>query len=188
MKKRSPNWLRVVVAATVVALLAATPSIAARVADFARNAGKVDHLDASDLVRASSAIAGGHRSDFNSRGFATVQHARVEAPVRGVLLVWAGLSAEWDDDSDPGTYSELVGRIRVDRKKAVAPQRIEISRETRAGTKHMALSGATPVSKGPHKVELQIRSAKGDAFTYIHQRHIETLFVPFGKSGEQGSL
>ncbi len=187
MKKRS-NWFKVVVAAVVAAGLAATPSVASRVADFARNAGKVDRLDASDLVRASSAIAGGHRSDFNSRGFATVHRTRAQAPVRGVLLVWAGLSAEWDDDSDPGTYASLVGRVRVDRRIATAPQRIEISRETRAGTQHMALSGAIPVPAGSHKVELQVRRSAGDAFTYIHQRHIETLFVPFGKAGRQGTL
>lgn len=188
MNQRSKRLRGVVAASAVLVVVAATPSIASRIADYARNAGKVDRLDASDLVRASSSIATGHRSDFNSRGFASLQRTRVEAPVRGVLLVWAGMSAEWDDDSDPGTYAGLVGRVRVDRRSAGAPQQVEISRGTRAGTQHLALSGAIPVAAGSHRVDVQIRRASGDALTYIHQRHIETLFVPFGKRGEQGSL
>jgi hypothetical protein len=186
--KKNRN-LRLALALTaVLAVGGSAPSIASRVADYARNANKVDGLHASDLARASSTVASGHISDFKSRGFANVQRTRVEAPVKGVLLVWAGLSAEWDDDSDPGSYSGLTGRVRVDRRIATAPQQVEISRSTRAGTQHLSLSGAVPVQAGSHKVILQLRSARGEAFTYVHQRHIETMFVPFGRNGDPRTL
>lgn len=171
-----------------LAIGGAAPSVASRVADYARNAGKVDGYHAADLVRASASVAGGHVSDFKSRGFANVQRSRIEAPVKGVLLVWAGLSAEWDDDSDPGSFANLVGRVRIDRRVVGAPQQIEISRETRAGTQHLALSGALPVQAGPHKVIVQLKSSRGDAFSYLHQRHVETLFVPFGRRGDPATL
>lgn len=186
---RARKGLRsILVAAVMCVVLAAAPSVASRVADFARNAGHVDGFNADDLVRASSSVATGHLSDFHSRGFVNIQRARVQAPVKGVILVWSGFSAEWDDDSDPGSYAGLVGRLRVDRRGAGAPQQVEISRSTRAGTQHLALSAAIPVKAGPHRVNVQLRTALGDAFTYIHQRHTETLFVPFGAKGVQGSL
>ena len=188
MKNRKKDLRWALALTAVLAIAGAAPSVASRVADYARNAGKVDGFQASDLARASSTVASGHISDFKSRGFANVQRARVEAPVRGVLLVWAGLSAEWDDDSDPGSYSGLTARVRVDRRVATAPQQIEISRSTRAGTQHLALSGGIPVQAGSHRVILQLKSARGDAFTYINQRHIETMFVPFGRNGDPRTL
>ncbi|MDQ4145504.1 MAG: hypothetical protein M3198_17545 [Actinomycetota bacterium] len=184
--RRSPRWI--LITAALCSVLAAAPAVASRVADFARNAGKVDGLDANELVRASSSVATGHLSDFHSRGFANVQRSRVQAPVKGVLLVWSGLSVGWDDDSDPGTYAGMIGRIRVDRRVAGAPQQLEISRSTRAGTQHLSLSAAVPVKAGPHRVSVQLRTAQGEALTYVHQRHVETLFVPFGSRGVRGSL
>ena len=183
------RFLRTVFIATAICLVfAAAPSVASRVADFARNSGKVDGFDANDLVRASSAVASGHLSDFHSRGFTNIQRRRVEAPVKGVLLVWSGFSVEWDDDSDPGSYAGLIGRLRVDRRIAGAPQQMEISRSTRAGTQHLSLSAAIPVKAGPHRISVQVRTARGEALTYIQQRHVETLFVPFGAKGIQGDL
>ena len=182
------NWRWSVVTVVLCISVVAAPSIAARVADFARNAGKVDRLDANEIVRASSAILSGHKSDFHSAGFANLQRTRVTAPVKGILMVWAGLSVGWDDDSSPGSYASLVGRITVDRRRASAPQRVEISRDTAAGTQHMSLSAAVPVTAGPHKVALQLRTSAGEARSYIHPRHIETLFVPFGTNGVQGAI
>ena len=169
-------------------LAVAAPSVASRVVGYARNAGKVDGFDANDLVRASSSTATGHRSDFNSRGCANLQRARVVAPVRGILMVWGGTSVGWDDDSDPGSYAALVGRLTVDGKIAGTAQQVEVSRGTSAGTQHLSLSAAIPVKAGPHRINLQLRTAAGEALLYVHPRHTETLFVPFGSTGVQGSL
>ncbi len=103
-------------------------------------------------------------------------------------MVWGGLSVGWDDDSEPGSYAELVGRITIDRRLAGAPQRVEISRNTSKGTQHLALSTAVPVTRGLHRINLQLRTGSGEARSYIHPRHIETLFVPFGPSGIQGTI
>ncbi len=169
-------------------LLIAAPSVASRIADYARNAGKVDGLDANELIRASSSVAPGHVSDFHSRGFANIQRCRFVAPRRGVLMIWSGFSAGWDDDSEPGSYAALVARLRVDGRAAGAAQQLEISRSTRFGTQHLSLSAAIPVKAGPHKIAVQLRTARGDALSYVHPRHTETLFVPFGSRGVQGSL
>ena len=180
---------RLVLLVVAVASLAfSAPSIASRIADYARNAGKVDGFEASDLLRASSSIAGGHRADFHSRGFANVQRTRFVAPVRGIVVIWSGTSIGWDDDSDPGTYASIAGRIAVDRKAAGPAQRIEISRGTSAGTQGLSLSAAVPVKAGPHRINLQLRTAAGEALTYVHPRHTEWLFVPFGSRGTQGAL
>ena len=184
--RKNGRFVLIVIALASLALSA--PSVASRVADYARNAGKLEGFEASELVRASSSVTGGHRSDFHSRGFATVQRTRFVAPVRGVVMVWSGTSIGWDDDSDPGTYASIAGRIAVDRKPAGAAQRVEISRGTSAGTQRLSLSTAVPVKAGPHRINLQLRTAAGEALTYIHPRHTEWLFVPFGSRGMQGQL
>lgn len=185
LRKRRGLALLVVVLGSLVI---SAPSVASRIADYARNAGKVDGFDAGDMLRASSSLASGHRSDFQSRGFANVQRTRFVAPVRGILLIWSGTSIGWDDDSEPGTYASIVGRITVDRKPAGIAQRAEISRGTSEGIQPLSLSAAVPVKAGPHRVNLQLRTAAGEALTYIHPRHTETLFVPFGSTGVQGAL
>ena len=176
------------VAVTASVFLAAAPSVASSIARYARNAGKVDGFEANELARASSAIASGHISNFSSRGWANIQQTRVVAPAKGVLLLWAGSSAEWDDDSEPGSYATLIARLTVDRRSAGSPQRVEISRATRAGTQHLSLSAAIPVRAGSHRIAFQLRSAAGEALTYVYPRHVETLFVPFGNRGAQGRL
>ena len=168
--------------------MAVAPAVADDVAEYARNAGRVDGLSADEIVRASSRVNSAHLSNFYSRGFSNLHHSRFVAPAKGVLMVWSGLSAQWDEDSDPGTYAELVARITVDRRSIGAPQRVEISRSTRAGTQPMGLSAAIPVKSGPHRINLQARTARGEALTYLHGRHTEFLFVPFGAEGVRGSL
>jgi hypothetical protein len=172
----------------VVAIVAAAPAIASGVARYAKNAGKVDGLSADELVRANSVVTDGHVSNFRSRGFANIHRIRFDAPVKGVLMLWSGVNAEWDDDSEPGTYSEIVARLTVDRRVAGSPQRAEISRSTNVGTQHIGLSAAIPVKAGPHRIVLQARTAAGEALTYLRGRHTEFLFVPYGPSGTQGSL
>ena len=178
----------VLIGAIMCLVLATAPSVASKIADFARNSGRVDGFNADDLIRASSAVATGNLSDFHSRGFVNIQQTRVAAPVKGIILVWTGFSAEWDQDSDPGSYAGLLARLRVDRQVGGVPQQMEISRSTRAGTQHLALSAAIPVKSGPHRINVQLRTTRGEALTYLHQRHIETLFVPFGRKGLQGEL
>ena len=179
------KWVALVI---VVGLAAAAPAIAEGVARYAKNAGKLDGLSANEMVRASSGVNDGHLSDFHSRGFTNIQRLRFEAPVKGVLLLWAGVNAEWDEDSAPGSYAEVVARLTLDRRVAGAPQRAEISRSTRAGTQHVALSAAVPVRPGPHRIFFQVRTSEGEARTYLRGRHVEMLFVPFGSRGLQGSL
>ena len=172
----------------LVALVAVSPAVASEVARYARNAGRIDGFSSDELVRASSAVNTGHRSDFNTRGYSTIQRARFEAPVKGVLMVWAGLNAQWDDDSEAGSYAEIVARLTVDNHAAGSSQRVEISRSTRAGTQIIGLSAAIPVKAGPHRIGVQAKTARGEALTYLQGRHIEFLFVPFGSQGVQGTL
>lgn len=176
------------VAAGLVALVAVAPAVASNFAEYARNAGRLDGLSADEIVRASSRVNTAHLSNFYSRGFSNLHHSRFVAPGKGVLMVWSGLSVQWDEDSDPGTYAELVARITVDRRSSGAPQRVEISRSTRVGTQQVGLSAAIPVKAGPHRINLQARTARGEALTYLLGRHTEILFVPFGAGGVRGSL
>ena len=184
-KRLDLKWVALVI---TVALALAAPAIAAGVARYAKNAGKLDGLSANEMVRATSAVDDGHLSDFHSRGFTNIQSLRFEAPVKGVLLMWSGVNAEWDEDSAPGSYAHVVARLMLDRRVAGAPQRAEISRSTRAGTQHIGLSAAVPVKPGPHRISFQVRTSEGEARTYLRGRHMEMLFVPFGSRGFQGSL
>ena len=189
MFRRFRNDLRSsAICVVLVALVAVSPAVASGVARYARNAGNVDGLSSDELARASSSVNSGHLSDFNSRGFTNIQRTRFVAPVNGILMMWAGVNAEWDDDSRPGAWADLVGRFTLDNRAAGAPQRVEISRSTRAGTQHLGLSAAVPVKAGPHRINVQVRTARGDALTYLRGRHVEMLFVPFGSRGVQGAL
>ena len=172
----------------VVAIVATAPAIAGGFARYAKNADKVDGLSSDELVRAHSVVTEGHLGHFRSRGFVNVHRVRFDAPVKGVLMLWSGFNAEWDHDSDPGSYADIVARFLVDRRVAGAPQRSEISRSTQAGTQNIGLSAAVPVKAGPHRISLQARTSAGEALTYLTGRHTEILFVPFGPKGIQGSL
>jgi len=172
----------------VVAVIASAPAIAAGIARYAKNSGKLDGLSASDLVRATSAVNEGHLSDFRSKGFTNIQKLRFSAPVKGVIVLWSGVNAEWDDDSDPGSYADFVTRLTVDRKAVGVPKRAEIERSTKSGTLSVSVSAAVPVKAGPHQIHLQARTASGEALTYLRGRHTELMFVPFGRSGRQGSI
>ena len=187
-RKLRTEFKSVALCLVVLALVAVSPAVAEGIARYARNAGRIDGFSSDELVRASAAINSGHRSDFNSRGFSTIQRTRFVAPAKGILMMWAGLNAEWDNDSEAGSYAEIVARLTVDNHLAGAAQRAEITRSTRAGTQQVGLSAAIPVKMGTHRINVQVRTARGEALTYLRGRHVEFLFVPFGSQGVQGSL
>lgn len=152
------------------------------------NSKRLGGLESEELVRASIARRKSHISEFDSRGWASVHNNGVTAPADGVLLVWGQFAAEWDEDSDPGTFAGLGARLTVDERVAGQPQIVEIDRSTRAGTTPVFLSGAVPVEKGSHRVRVQARRTEGQGLIYLRPRQTTTLFVPFGNDGIQGRL
>lgn len=177
-----------VVAAVIAAALLGAPAVAQRIADYARDAGKVDGFNASELTRAGAAARIDHLENFHSGGFATILRKKVIAPVRGVVLAWGHFSAEWDSDSDPGSFATLAARLRIDDRAMGPSQHIEMGRSTVAGTQAIVVGGAVPVKPGAHVLTLQLKRTEGSALTHIYPRHVQTLFVPFGNDGSQGSL
>ena len=171
-------------------LVAANPSgrLPGRVLGIPPNSKQVGGLSASQLVRASKARRKDHIDRFSSRGWASVHSHGVTAPTDGVLLVWGQFSAEWDDDSAPGSFAGLGARLTVDERVAGQPQIVEIDRSTRAGTRALVLSAAVPVEKGSHLVRIQARRMEGEGLTYLRPRQTITLFVPFGDDGIKGRL
>lgn len=177
-----------VVTAVVTGTLLGAPAVAQRIADYARDAGKVDGFNASELARAGAAARTDHVENFHSGGFATILRKKVIVPVKGVVLAWGHFSAEWDSDSDPGSFATLVARLRIGDRKMGPSQHIEIGRSTVAGTQAVVVGGAVPVKPGAHVLTLQLKRSEGSALTHIYPRHLQTLFVPFGNDGSQGSL
>ena len=189
MFKRGRKELRGLIAVcAIVAVAAVTPAVAQEIADYARNAGKVGGLRPASLARASLGRRQSHIEDFASSGWTTVHGVSAHAPARGIFLVWGQFSAEWDDDSDPGTYASVAARVTIDDKTVGQPQFFEIDRVTKTGTLPVSLSGAIPVEAGAHRVRIQVRRRDGSALTHLFPRQTQTLFVPFGDSGEQGKL
>ena len=170
-----------VIAAGTALTLVAAPAVAGHIADYARDSNKVDGFHASDLSRVVGGSRTGHIEEFQSGGYATIHRSRVEAPVKGYVLVWANFSAEWDDSSEPGSFAELSSRLTLGGRRIAPTQHFEISRSTLAGAQTVALSGAIPVKAGSHKVVLQAKRADGEALAHIYPRHLQALFVPFGE-------
>jgi len=152
------------------------------------NSRRVGGLRASQLVRASIARRRSHIAGFRSQGWASIHGAPVTAPTAGVVLVWGQFAAEWDEESEPGTFAGLRARLTVDDRVAGQPQAVEINRSTRAGTTPVSLSAAFPVDRGTHRVRIQARRSEGEALTYLRPRQTTTLFVPFGDDGRAGKL
>jgi hypothetical protein len=171
-----------IAAGTALALVGG-PALAGHIADYARDSNKVDGFHASDLSRVVGGSRTGHIEEFQSAGYATVHRARIEAPVKGYVLVWANFSAEWDDSSQPGSFAQLSSRITLDGRRVAPTQHFEISRSTLAGTQTVSLSGAIPVKAGTHRVVLQAKRAGGEALAHLYPRHLQALFVPFGDVG-----
>lgn len=180
MVSRADVCSGLVAAGTALALVTA-PAVAGHIADYARDANKVDGFHASDLASATGRSRTGHLEDFQSAGYATIHRMSVEAPVKGYVLAWANFSAKWDDSSEPGSFAELSSRITLDGRRVAPTQHFEISRSTLAGTQTVALSGAVPVKAGSHRLVLQAKRAGGEALAYIYPRHLQALFVPFGE-------
>jgi hypothetical protein len=173
------------VALVVAVLGTTTPAIAHGVqhALFAHNADKVDGRHANQIVRATTISSSTDVDNFDSSTNVTLLSRSVNAPTKGILLVWGTVAAARDNGmADEGI---LKARVRVG-SNATLEQNVNLEN---AGTSDgsIAISGAFPVSKGAKTVILEAREV-GAGMAYIHDMSITTLFVPFGNAGHLGVL
>lgn len=184
MRQKLPIVLAVT--ALVVAVLGTTtPAIAHGVAHalFAHNADKVDGRHANQLVRATTIRDMTSVNDFNSSTLTPLLTKSVNAPTKGVLLVWGTISAARDvSAADEGILSARI-TIGTD---STTEQSVNLEN---GGTfdGSIAISGAIPVTKGPKTVVLEAREL-GPGMAFIVNKSITTLFVPFGNTGQVGVL
>jgi hypothetical protein len=172
--------------ALVVAVLGTTtPAIAHGVqhALFAHNADKVDGRHANQIVRATSVSNSTDVDNFDSSTHVTLLSKSVNAPTKGILLVWGTVAAARDN----GTPDEGILKVQL-RVGSTTTLEQAVNLEN-AGTADgsIAISGAFPVFKGARTVNLEAREV-GSGMAYIHDKSITTLFVPFGNAGHVGAL
>lgn len=184
MKAKLPIVLSVT-ALVLVVLGTTTPAIAHGVqhALFAHNADKVDGRHANQLVRATTIRDTSIVDDFDSGTYAPLVTKSVNAPTKGILLVWGTISAARDvNDPDEGI---LNARIRIG-SDSTTEQNVNLENvSTFDGS--IAISGAIPVTKGPKTVVLEARELSA-GMAFIVNKSITTLFVPFGNAGQVGVL
>lgn len=184
MKAKLPIVLSVT--ALVLAVLGTTtPAIAHGVqhALFAHNADKVDGRHANQLVRATTIRDTSIVDDFDSSTYAPLLTRSVNAPTKGILLVWSTVSAARDaSDPDEGI---LNARIRIG-ADSTTEQNVNLE-NTSTFDGSIAISGAIPVTSGPKTVVLEARELSA-GMAFIVNKSITTLFVPFGNAGQVGVL
>ena len=184
MKVKLPIVLSAV--ALVVAVRGTTtPAIAHGVqhALFAHNADKVDGRHANQLVRATTISDTTDVNDFNSATHLTLLSKSVQAPTKGILLVWGTVAAARDASApDEGI---LKARVRVG-ANVTLEQNVNLENLGTADGS-IVISGAFPVLKGTKTVTLEAVEV-GPGMAYIHDKSITTLFVPFGNAGQLGVL
>lgn len=180
--------LPIVLSATalVIAVLGTTtPAIAhgVRHALFAHNADKVDGRHANQLVRATTVRDTSSVNDFDSGGYTPLLTKSVNAPSKGILLVWGTISAARDvSDPDEGI---LNARITIG-TESTTDQSVNLENGG-SSDGSIAISGAIPVTKGPKSVVLEARELSA-GMAFIVNKSITTLFVPFGNTGQVGAL
>jgi hypothetical protein len=180
--------LPIVLSATalVIAVLGTTtPAIAhgVRHALFAHNADKVDGRHANQLVRATTVRDTSSVNDFDSDGYTPLLTKSVNAPSKGILLVWGTISAARDvSDPDEGI---LNARITIG-TESTTDQSVNLENGG-SSDGSIAISGAIPVTKGPKSVVLEARELSA-GMAFIVNKSITTLFVPFGNTGQVGAL
>jgi hypothetical protein len=180
--------LPIVLSATalVIAVLGTTtPAIAhgVRHALFAHNADKVDGRHANQLVRATTIRDTSSVNDFDSGGYTPLLTKSVNAPSKGILLVWGTISAA-RDVSDPDE-SILNARITIG-TESTTEQSVNLENGG-SFDGSIAISGVIPVTKGPKSVVLEARELSA-GMAFIVNKSITTLFVPFGNTGQVGVL
>jgi hypothetical protein len=181
MRERLRRHLGTILVALVVASVASGGTAIAIVA----NAHKVDGYHANQLVRATQKVETSFIDNFDSGSFTPVVSKSVTAPRKGVLVISAWVTAEWDIDS-ADTTAALTGRVAVD-GSALAPlvRQVLVDEGTYSGAESMAWSVAVPVSKGSHPVILQL-SEDSSGMAFITERGLTIMFVPFGNGGGAG--
>jgi hypothetical protein len=172
------------VTALVLAVLGTTtPAIAHGVvhALFAHNADKVDGRHANQLVRATTIRDTTVVDNFDSSTFAPLLTKSVNAPTKGILLVWGTISAARDvSDPDEGILSARI-TIGTD---STTEQNVNLENgSTFDGS--IAISGH-PRDQRTQDGRPQAGTVAGMAF--IVNKSITTLFVPFGNTGQVGVL
>ena len=184
MKAKLPIVLSVT--ALVLAVLGTTtPAIAHGVqhALFAHNADKVDGRHANQLVRATTSATRPSSTISTAARTLRLLTKSVNAPTKGILLVWGTISAARDvSDPDEGI---LNARITIG-ADSTTEQNVNLENvSTFDGS--IAISGAFPVTKGPKTVVLEARELSA-GMAFIVNKSITTLFVPFGNAGQVGVL
>jgi hypothetical protein len=170
------------IAANVVDSKAPTLSVAH--AHTADNAARVGGFLPSGLVRATSATNAGPGFYDSGFTFANLAAKSMTAPSAGILVISGDLN-----------YNQLAGNVNpadIQIRGAVdgAAATIVVNGRDSSGSGihgNASVSGAFPVTAGPHTVSLQVaESTTGGVFLSTNQ--ITATFVPFGSAGGLGVL
>ena len=168
----------IVVAMVTALVTGAVPAIA-----IIANADRVNGFHANQLVRAGYKKNNASQ-DFNPSNYQTILSKSATAPVKGILVVWGNVDAEWKSGTGSTT---LQARFRVDGHSVGIPDtEQQIDNTGFYHSNSVALAAAVPVTKGKHAVVLQAYTT--DAAIILQGRSINTLFVPFGNGWKQGIL
>ena len=178
------RFLRKHVATVLVAMVTAVVAGAVPAAAIIANADRVDGFHANQLVRASHKNNNTPLDNFNPGSYQTVLSKTAKAPVRGILVLWGNVDAEWKTGTGSTT---LQARILVDGHAVGTPDTEQQMDDS--GFNHSnsaAMSVAVHVAKGKQKVALKAYTTEDPII--LQGRSITTLFVPFGNGGIQGTL
>jgi hypothetical protein len=177
-----------VVAASAAEADSATTADAAATAALAADSDALEGYAASDLVRASFATTGS-QGDFGETDPTSIASTSVEAPVDGILLIWGNTNLEWDVDSAAATYARMRMELYVDGADADASyQRVHVEDTLDWDGHTVTMQAAVPVTAGAHTVDIYAERQSGTALAFFWKSDITTLFVPFGNSGDAGTL
>ena len=152
--------------------------------------GALGGLTASNLVRGFTDEDTGFIDDFDDNLMTAIHDTSVNAPVDGILLIWAQACAEWDNTNPNDGRFVASFRITVDGNEAAgAVQEQFEDPPTNNDQRIISLTAAVPVTAGSLAVALEALTPGIDANKiFFTERSITTLFVPFGNSGIQGQL
>jgi len=155
------------------------------------DAGKLAGFSPEELVRASHAQSTASINDFNpGNTFTEIFSTQVEAPVDGILVVWAVHNTEWDVSSPLASGARTQTRLLVDgAQHGIQPfTSFEEGQVSSQNGLTVSIQAAVPVTAGTRTVALEMLRSSGTALLFVQSSSITTLFVPFGDSGEQGVL
>jgi hypothetical protein len=160
------------------------PRLSVAHATTADNASTVGGFAPSGLARATSATATGLGSFDGGSAFANLASKSITAPSAGILVISGNLN--YNQLAGNGNPADIQIRGAVDG----APATLTVNgRDASVAGIHgnIGVSGAFPVSAGPHTVSLQVAEfTTGGVFLSTNQ--VTATFVPFGSVGALGAL